>query len=384
MFVLKLIARNALRHKLRTVLTVTGLVVAVLAYGLLQTVVDAWYAGAAAASSGRLVTRNAISLVFPLPLSYENRIRGVDGVTVVSRSNWFGGVYRDPKNFFAQFAVSDNYLDLYPEFVVTAQQRADYQRDRKGALIGRQLADQYGFKVGDVLPIKGTIYPGTWEFIVRGIMEGRDESTITRHMVFHWEYLNETVRKRSPKQADQVGVYILGIDNPDNAAAISRNVDAVFHNSLAETLTETEQAFQLGFVAMSNQIIAAIRVVSYVVILIIMAVMANAMAMSARERTVEYATLKALGFGPGFLALLMFGESIFICLVGGGIGMLATPPMAAMFKQAVGGVFPVFTVSHETMGMQAACALVVALFAAVVPAVQAARVRIVEGLRAIG
>ncbi|QYY29414.1 MULTISPECIES: ABC transporter permease [Cupriavidus] len=384
MFVLKLIARNALRHKLRTVLTVTGLVVAVLAYGLLQTVVDAWYAGAAAASSGRLVTRNAISLVFPLPLSYENRIRGVDGVTVVARSNWFGGIYRDPKNFFAQFAVSDNYLDLYPEFIVTAQQRADYARDRKGALIGRQLADQYGFKVGDVVPIKGTIYPGTWEFIVRGIMEGRDESTITRHMVFHWEYLNETVRKRSPKQADQVGVYILGIDNPDNAAAISRNVDAVFRNSLAETLTETEQAFQLGFVAMSNQIIAAIRVVSYVVILIIMAVMANAMAMSARERTVEYATLKALGFGPGFLALLMFGESMFICLVGGGIGMLATPPMAAIFKQSVGGVFPVFTVSPETMWMQAACALVVALFAAVVPAVQAARVRIVEGLRAIG
>ncbi len=281
--------------------------------------------------------------MFPLPLSYESRIRGVDGVTVIARSNWFGGVYRDPKNFFAQFAVSDNYLDLYPEFVVTAQQRADYQRDRKGCLIGRQLAEQYGFKVGDVVPIKGTIYPGTWEFIVRGIMEGRDESTITRHMVFHWEYLNESVRKRTPRQADQVGVYILGIDNPDNAAAISRDVDAVFRNSLAETLTETEQAFQLGFVAMSNQIIAAIRVVSYVVILIIMAVMANAMAMSARERTVEHATLKALGFGPGFLALLMFGESMFICLVGGGIGMLATPPLAAMFKQGVGGVFPVFT-----------------------------------------
>ncbi len=384
MFVLKLIARNALRHKLRTALTVTGLVVAVLAYGLLQTVVDAWYAGAAAASSGRLVTRNAISLVFPLPLSYEGRIRGVDGVTLVARSNWFGGVYRDPKNFFAQFAVSDNYLELYPEFVVTAQQRADYQRDRKGCLIGRQLADLYGFKLGDVLPIKGTIYPGTWEFIVRGIMEGRDESTITRHMVFHWEYLNETVGKRTAKQADQVGVYILGIDNPDNGAAISRDVDAVFRNSLAETLTETEQAFQLGFVAMSNQIIAAIRVVSYVVILIIMAVMANAMAMSARERTTEYATLKALGFGPGFLALLMFGESMFICFVGGGIGMLATSPLAAMFKQAVGGVFPVFTVSSETMWMQAACALAVALVAAVVPAVQAARVRIVEGLRAIG
>ncbi|MEM5433345.1 ABC transporter permease [Cupriavidus oxalaticus] len=384
MYALKLITRNALRHKLRTALTVLGLVIAVLAFGLLRTVIDAWYAGASAASSARLVTRNAISLVFPLPLSYESRIRGVDGVTSVARSNWFGGVYRDPKNFFAQFAVSDNYLDLYPEFVVPEQQRADYQRDRKGALVGRQLADQFGFKIGDVIPIKGTIYPGTWEFVVRGIMEGRDESIITKQMVFHWEYLNETIRKKTPRQADQVGVYVLGVDNPDNTAAISRNVDAVFRNSLAETLTETEQAFQLGFVAMSNQIIAAIRVVSYVVLLIIMAVMANAMAMSARERTVEYATLKALGFGPGFLALLVFGESLAICVAGGALGMLATPPMAAAFKQAVGGVFPVFTVSPETMRAQAACALAVGIAAGIVPAVQAARVRIVEGLRAIG
>jgi len=384
MYLAKLIARNAMRHKLRTALTVLGLVIAVLAYGLLQTVVDAWYAGASAASNARLVTRNAISLTFSLPLSYESRIKGVDGVTQVARSNWFGGVYRDPKNFFAQFAVSDNYLDLYPEFIVPPGQRADYERDRRGALVGRQLADLYGFKVGDVIPIKGTIYPGTWDFVVRGIMEGRDESTITRQMIFHWDYLNETVRKKTARQADQVGVYVLGIDNPDNAAAISRAVDNVFRNSLAETLTETEQAFQLGFVAMSNQIIAAIRLVSYVVIVIVMAVMANAMAMSARERVTEYATLKALGFGSGFLSLLVFGESMVISIFGGALGMLLTPPAARFFKQAVGGVFPVFTVSHDTMVMQAVCALVVGMAAAIVPAVQAARVRIVEGLRAIG
>ncbi|CAG2144136.1 Macrolide export ATP-binding/permease protein MacB [Cupriavidus campinensis] len=384
MYLPRLIARNALRHKLRTALTVLGLVIAVLAYGLLQTVVDAWYAGAAAASNARLVTRNSISLVFPLPLSYENRIRGVEGVTQVARSSWFAGTYRDPKNFFAQFAVSDNYIDLYPELILPPEQRADYRRDRRGALVGRQLADQYGFKIGDVIPLKGTIYPGTWDFVVRGIMEGRDESTITRQMLFHYEYLNESIRKKAVGKPDQVGVFILGIDNPDNAAAVSRRVDDVFRNSLAETMTETEQAFQLGFVAMSNQIIAAIRVVSYVVIVIVMAVMANAMAMSARERTTEYATLKALGFGPGFLSMLVFGESMLICIVGGAIGMLLTPPAASFFKQAVGGVFPVFTVSQETAVMQAACALVVGAAAAIVPAVQAARVRIVEGLRAIG
>ena len=381
---LKLILRNALRHRLRTGLTVTGLLVAVLAYGLLQTVVDAWYAGAAASSKARLVTRNSISLVFSLPVSYENRMRGVQGVSAVARSNWFGGIYQEPKNFFPQFAVSDNYLSLYPEFILPEEQRSAFLRDRKGALVGRQLADRFGFKVGDALPLRGTIYPGTWEFIVRGIFDASDEGKVTNLLMFHWDYLNETLRKIAPGRANQVGAYIIGIDNPDNAAAVSLAVDAVFRNSLAETLTETEQAFQLSFVAMSNQIIAAIRIVSYVVILIIMAVMANTMAMSARERTAEYATLKALGFGPGFLATLIFGESLTICALGGGLGLALTPPAAAAFKSLAGGIFPIFTVSSETLAAQAACALAVGMLAAVVPAVRAARVRVVDGLRAVG
>ena len=384
MYLLKLIIKNTFRHKLRTTLTLVGLMIAVLAFGLLQTVVDAWYAGAAAASNARLITRNSISLAFSLPINYQGRIRGIDGVTTIARSNWFGGIYQEPKNFFPQFAVSDNYLDLYTEYVLPPDQRAAYVRDRKGALIGRQLADQYGFKIGDVLPLKGTIYPGTWEFVIRGIFDGVDDTKVTRQMLFHWDYLNESIRKTVPRRADQVGVYVVGIASPDNAAAISRAVDNEFKNSLAETLTETEQAFQLGFVAMSNEIIAAIRIVSYVVILIIMAVMANTMAMSARERTSEYATLKALGFGPGFLALLIFGESIAICAIGGGLGLLLTPAAAAAFKQAAGGLFPIFKVSGPTMLLQLACALAIALAAALVPAWRASRVRIVEGLRAIG
>jgi putative ABC transport system permease protein len=381
-FLLKMILRNSFRHRLRALLTLAGLAVAVLAYGLLQTVVDAWYAGAEAASGTRLITRNAISLSVFMPASYESRIRGVDGVTRVARSNWFGGIYQEPKNFFPQFAVSDSYLDLYPEFVLPEGERAAWLRDRKGALVGRQLAEQFGFKVGDVLPIRGTIYTGTWEFVIRGIFDGADATKITRQMMFHWDYLNETLRKSAPRRADYVGVYIVGIDNLDNAAAVSTGIDGVFRNSLAETLTETEQAFQLGFVALSDQIIAAIRIVSYVVILIILAVMANTMAMSARERTAEYATLKAIGFGPQFLALLIFGESLLICALGGALGIAATFPAAAFFKQ-VASVFPIFTVSRETIFLQIACSFAVALAAAVVPAVRAARIRIVEGLRSI-
>jgi len=382
-FILNLIFRNAFRHRLRTLLTVVGLMIAVLAFGLLRTVVDAWYAGAAASSSTRLVTRSAISLTFFLPVSYGSRIRGLEGVKSVAWSNWFGGVYQEPKNFFPQFAVSENYMDLYPEFILSDEDKQAWLRDRKGVLVGRQLANQFGFKVGDPLPIRGTIYAGNWEFTVRGIFDGIDDTKVTRQMMFHWSYLDETVRKISPRRAGYTGVYVIGIDSMDNAAAISRNVDALFANSLAETLTETEQAFQLGFVAMSDQIIAAIRIVSYVVILIIMAVMANTMAMSARERNAEYATMKALGFGPGFLALLIVGESLLICLIGGGLGIALTAPAAEAFK-SVAGIFPIFSVSTDTIVIQVACALGVALIAAVVPAIRASRVKIVDGLRAIG
>jgi putative ABC transport system permease protein len=381
LFLLRLVLRNAFRHRLRTILTLAGLAVAVLAYGMLQTVVDAWYAGAAASSATRLVTRSSISLAVWLPGSYEPRIRGVEGVKRVARSNWFGGIYQEPKNFFPQFAVSDNYLELYPEFVLSDAERAAWLRDRKGALVGRQLADKYAFKVGDVLPIRGTIFPGTWEFVVRGIFDGADSSKVTNHMLFHFDYLNETMRKQK-RRTDFAGVYIVGIEDIDSAAAIAANIDAEFRNSLAETLTESEQAFQLGFVAMSDQIIAAIRIVSYVVILIILAVMANTMAMSARERTSEYATLKAIGFGPRFLALLILGESVLICGLGGALGMALTLPAAAFFKN-VAAIFPIFSVSSGTLIAQAACALAVALAAAVVPAARAARVRIVDGLRAI-
>ncbi len=384
MEVLKLILKNALRHKLRTALTVLGLVVATLAFGLLQTVVSAWYAGADAASNTRLVTRNAISLVFPLPLSYENRIRGIEGVTGVAYANWFGGIYQEPKNFFPQFAISArSYLDMYPEFVLSEDQRAAFLRDRKGCIVGRKLAAQYGFKIGDVIPIKGTIFPGQWEFVVRGIYDGKRENTDTSQFFFHWDYLNETVLKTAKQRANQVGLYVARIDNPDNAAAISRAIDHQFKNSLAETLTETEKAFQLGFVSMSEAIVVAIRVVSFVVIVIIMAVMANTMAMSARERLAEYATLKALGFGPGFLALLIFGESLLIALAGAGLGIALLFPVAHAFSAKMGTLFPVFEIAPQTLLLQFLAALAVGIVAAIAPTLRSIRVNIVDGLRSI-
>jgi putative ABC transport system permease protein len=385
MAALKLIVRNALRHKLRTSLTVLGLVVATLAFGLLQTVVNAWYAGAAAASSTTMVTRNATSLVFSLPLSYAAKLRAIDGVAAVGYANWFGGIYKDPKNFFPQFAISgQSYLDLYPDYLMLEADRIAFLRDRKGCIVGRKLADQYGFKVGDVIALRGTIFPGQWELTVRAIYDARQASTNTTQLFLHWDYLNETMRKTAPRRANQVGVYVSRIERAEDAAAVSARIDATFKNSLAETLTETEKAFQLGFVSMSEAIVVAIRLVSFVVLLIIAAVMANTMAMSARERLAEYATLKALGFGPGFLATLIVGESILLAGAGAALGIGLLFPVARAFAAKMGTLLPVFEVAPETLLMQAGAALAIALVAAIAPTIRAARVNIVEGLRSIG
>lgn len=383
MFLLRLLFKNAFRHRLRTVLTMVGLVVAICAFGLLRTIVDAWYAGVEGTSSTRLITRNSISLTFPLPLSYAERLRSVEGVTGLSWSNWFGGVYITERNFFPQFAVdAPSYLALYPEYVLNDDEKKAFLLDRQGVIVGRKLADTYGWKVGDQIALRGTIYPGTWVFNLRGIWDGVDAKTDESQMLMHWQYLSETARKRLGRSmADYVGVYVLRIDQPDNAPVVSERIDTLFRNSLAETLTETEKAFQLSFVSMSETILVAISAVSLVIVVIIMAVMANTMSMTARERLSEYATLKALGFPPGFIVKLLFGESLVIALLGGGLGLALTLPVAAAFAQSVGTLFPVFRVSELTMALQLLASVVVGVVAAAWPAWKMSRISIVNGLR---
>lgn len=381
---LKFILRNALRHRLRTSLTALGIFVAILAFGLLSTVIEAWFSGVNTASSSRIITRSSVSLVFPLPATYREKLRQVEGVTGVAGVNWFGGVYQETRNFFPQFAVDpEDYFPLYPEYLVPEPDYKEFLRDRKGAIVGRKLANTYGWKVGDVVPLKGMIYPGNWEFVVRAIYEGRDSKVDTSQFFFHWDYLNERVKILMPRRANYYGLYVLGIADPDRAAETGRIIDAQFRNSLAETLTETERAFQLSFVSMVETLVVAIRVVSYLVIFIIMAVMANTMAMSARERLSEYATLKALGFKPFSVGGLIVGESMAIALIGGALGVIATFPVAEIFRRLVGSLFPVFEVSQATVVLQFVCAAVVGMVAAVIPSVRAARVQIAAGLRAV-
>jgi putative ABC transport system permease protein len=382
---LKLLLRNVFRHRLRACLTIVGMAVAILAFGLLRTVITAWYAGVEASSANRLVTRNAISLIFPLPLSYKEKIRSVEGVHLVSYGNWFGGIYIDEKNFFANFAVEPaSYFELYPEFLLSEAESTAFFRDRKACVAGNKLAARFGWKIGDTIPLRGTIFPGNWDFVLRGIYQGKDRTTDENQFFFHWEYLNETIRKTIARRADQVGFYMIGVRRPEQAATVSETVDGLFRNSFAETLTETEKAFQMSFVSMTETIITVIVLVSDVIIVIIMAVVANTMAMSVRERMGEYAVFKTLGFGSGYLAGLILGESLLLTAVGGLIGIGATFPAAAIFGKAAGQFFPVFHVAPETLWMDMAAAVIVGISAALIPIWRVVHVRIADGLGRIG
>jgi len=385
MFLLKLIIRNAFRHRLRALLTITGVAVAILAFGLLRTLVSLWYVGVESSSATRLITRSSISLVFSLPVSYRERIRHIDGVTKVSTMNWFGGVYISEKNFFPNFAVEPRtFLELYPEFLLTDETKKAFLADRRGALAGRKLAAKHGWKVGDRVTLKGTIFPGEWDFVLRGIYQGAQRSTDETQFFFHWDYLNETMRRTVPRRADQVGIYVVGVAKPEMAPEVAQEIDATFKNSLAETMTETEKAFQLSFVAMTEAIMIAIQIVSYVVIVIIMVVAANTMAMTARERMSEYSTMKVLGFRWYHIGATVCGESLFIALVGGVVGVAGTFPVAGWMEAELSQFFPVFRISSTTVFLQLTAAAVVGVTAALFPVWRGATIRIAEGLRRTG
>jgi putative ABC transport system permease protein len=383
--VFKLTWRNTWRHPLRAALTVAGLAVAVLAFCLLRTVVAAWYSGVSAASPARLVTRNAISLMFPLPMAYLPRIQGLPGVAGVAWGTWFGGTYIDEKHFFPRFAVDvRRYFDLYPEYVMPPDQMRAFLADRRGAAAGRQLAERYGWKLGDAIIITGTVYPGEYRFILRAIYTGQEPTTDEGRFFFHYDYLNEAMRQQNHPRADQVGWYIVKVARPDLAPQVAAQIDGMFKNSLAETITETEQAFVLGFISMSEAILTAIRVVSWVVIGVILVVLANTMAMSARERSGEYAVLKTMGFGARHLAGLILGESLLLALAGGLLGLCLTFPAVHVFRTQLGQYFRVFPLTRGTLALGLAVTLGVGLLAALLPAWRAARVSIARALGKVG
>ena len=296
----KLLLRNVLRHKLRGMLTIVGVGVAVMAFALLQTVVSAWYAGVEASAANRLITRHAVSFVFPLPLAYRDRIAQVPGVNKVTFASWFSGVYIDKNQFFARLAVdSDTFFDVYSEFLVPPEQFEVFKRERNATIIGSDIAKRYNLKLGDIMPIEGDVFPGQWEFVVRGIYEPRDQTTDPTTMMFHYKYLEERVRQEMPQRSGEIGWYIVRIDDPDNSARdITRNRQSV--RQLPRRDQDRNRArFSAKFSVRGERVITAMNIMSFVIIGIILLVVGNTMIMSARERTHEFAVLKALGFTGG-------------------------------------------------------------------------------------
>jgi len=386
MELVRLMLRNSLRHKLRSVLTILGIGVAVMAFALLRTVVTAWYAGVEASAANRLISRHAVSFVFPLPLAYRDRIARVPGVNKVTYAVWFSGVYIDKNQFFARLGVdSETFFDVYPEFLIDKEQFEVFKRERNAAIIGIDIAQRYNLKIGDIMPVEGDVFPGQWEFVVRGIYTPRDQTTDPATMMFHYQYIEERIRQEMPHRAGEIGWYIVRIDDPENSAAISEEIDKLFANSRAETKTETERAFQQSFLSAASAIITAMNIMSFVIIGIILLVLGNTMVMSARERTHEYAVLKALGFSAAQIFFLIAGESLILSLLGSALGLGVTLPAVAGFEKALPkGWFPVFYIKPETVVMACAAGLLVGVVASLIPMRRVVTTRIVEGLRYVG
>ena len=388
MKLVKIVFKNLFRHRLRTILTMLGIATAVMAFGLIRTIVGAWSAGVEASAANRMITRHSVSFIFPLPLPYRQQIARVPNVTAVSWANWFGGVYGDPsdfKNFWPRFAVdAETFYDLYPEYQVPADQLAQFRKERNACIIGRKLAAQHGFKIGDLITMEGDIFPGRWEWVVRGIYTGRDQTVDETQMHFQWNYLYEQVQQRERGRPVDAGWFILRVDPPDAMPRVATAVDEQFVNSRAPTKTETEKAFQQGFVAMSSAIITSLQVISVVIVGIILLVLANTIVMAVRERTREYAVLKTLGFSARHLVALIVGESLLIATCGGLIGLALTFPMVAGFGKALPTFFPIINVAPLTIGLAFGAALIAGVVAAFFPTIRVVRTPIVTGLRTVG
>jgi len=376
---LPFIFRNLFRRKTRTILTIGSIAVALFLFGLLVTIETALNAGVDVAGVDRLIVRNKTSLIMPLPLSYQERLRQIDNVTEATFATWFGAIYQDPKNFFPQFAIdTGTYRTLFPEFQISDDQWQAFLADREGAVVGKVTAERFGWKVGDRIPLQGTIWTGNWEFNIRAIYEGSRAGDDESQFWFHWKFLEES----RPCGKGTFGWYTVKVSDPDNSVAVSQAIDREFSNSAYETSTETEQAFAAGFAKQIGNIRMLIMSIGAVVLFTLLLVTGNTMAMAVRERVPEIGVLKTLGFGDKTVLFLVLAESLLIAAVGGllGIGMAK---LFTMGGDPTGGMLPVFYLSTGEMLFGIGIALLVGLAAGSIPALTAMNLRIVDALRRV-
>lgn len=375
----RLVWVNLMRNKRRTALTVLSVAVALFLFATLRSVVTALDAAGRVGSESRLVVRSAIGITFPLPQAYYERLRAADGVRSVTWANWFGGIYINEQNFFAQFAVdAETYLPMYAsDLAIPGEQLETFMAERTAALVGRGLMERFGWRLGQTITLQGTIFSGDWDFTIRAVYTPTDPSFGDQMFFFHYDYLLEgTNRGIIP------GWYIVRLDDPERAAAVSERIDLMFENSSNPTKTETEQAFNADFVTMWGNIGFLVRAIGTAVFFAILLVAANTMMMAARERIHEVAVLKTLGFTDGLLFGLVLAEALVISTVGGLLGVVGAK---LLFGPAnpVNMFIPGFSVYWTTMALGLGTAVVLGLVSGFVPAWQAMRLSVVQALRRV-
>ncbi|HMJ14025.1 MAG TPA: FtsX-like permease family protein [Polyangiaceae bacterium] len=380
--------RNVLRNRARTVLTILGVAVAIVAFMALRTVLTSWTEAVNHAAKDRIATRHKITFVMTLPKRYVDDVRSTPGVVKATFSNWFGG--QNPKNeneFFATIAVEpQSFLEVFDEIQVPADQRESWLQNRRGAVVGDVLAKKFGWKVGDRVTLKGTIYPGNWEFDISGIYTATRRSVDRSTFWFHWDYLNESVDARSK---DQIGWIAARIDKPEAAAQIAKRIDTHFDEKDIQTLSMSERALNTSFLGMFTTVLKAMDVVSIVILLIMMLILGNTIAMGVRERTNEYGVLRAIGFLPKHIALFVVGEAITIGALGGLVGILLSYPLVEngigrWLEENMGGFFPYFRIADGTTVAAALLSLGLGALAAAIPAYRASKLDVIDALRRIG
>jgi putative ABC transport system permease protein len=377
-----LVWRSLWRRKIRTIFTLLSIFVAFLLFGFLMTIRAAFSFGVDLAGLDRLMVIHKINIIMPLPVAYQNRLQTVSGVESVTHSTWFGGFYQEPTNFFATIALEpEPYFNMYPEVHLPSEQMKAWLADRQGAVVGRDLAKRFDWKIGDRIPIKATIYQhkktgNTWEFNLVGIYDGEPGVDKT-NFFFRYDYLDEGRQIGE----GQVGWYIVKIADASRSQQMAATFDEMFANSPAETKTTTEKGFIDGFAKQIGDIGSIMIAILSAVLFTILLVVGNTMAQAVRERTSELAVLKTLGFSDPKILSLVLAESLFIAVAGGGLGLLLAWAVVQFVGDPTGGLLPIFMLPRRDLVVGVVLIAVVGLVAGLLPATSAMRIRITDALR---
>ena len=386
---LRLVAKNLFRHPLRTLLTIASLTVAVFLLCVLRSIVVTLDAGVKSAQSDRIIVQSAVSLFVDLPLSYESKILAVDGVERTCKWQWFGGYYQDQSNFFAQFGVDqDSLVGMYPEVVFEAGSEDDFRRTRTSCLIGIDLASDFGWKLGDAVPIISALFPRVdgdpWVFEVAGIYRSQSSNVDNRTLFFHYDYLQKSVEQGSASGPPGVGIYVVQAADGAEPIEVMSRIDALFENGPQRVQSTSEAEFQKQFVSMVGNVPFFVSSIGGGVFVAILLAVVNTMLMAAREQTRDVGILKALGFGSGAIFMVLLLQGLFLGLLGGGLGLILARASSESFATMLGASFPNYEVTLETLGLGVAVSLVVGVLAGIFPAIRLSRLPCVQSLRAEG